>query len=156
MGCSVHMTSYWMHTYSLWSFPWCWSHCSVISRLSGWTSRTVLLEAWGGRYQYVCPHCIAQHLHNKWSVVVAIDTDVIMMCINYITHMDGLQELWVKKMDIYLPARAIVDVVACLQSCRWSTERPSVSVPIRWLWGKSGCYRRCCDSGQTIPYFTVW
>ena len=60
----------------------------------------------------------AQHLHNKRSVAVATDKDVIMMSIYYITHMDGLQELWVKKMDIYLPARAIVDVVACLQSCR--------------------------------------
>ncbi|KAJ8418676.1 hypothetical protein AAFF_G00001750 [Aldrovandia affinis] len=35
-----------------------------------------------------------QHLHHKWAVVVATCTDVIMMCIYYITYMDGLQELW--------------------------------------------------------------
>ncbi|KAJ8399123.1 hypothetical protein AAFF_G00415020 [Aldrovandia affinis] len=53
-----------------------------------------------------------QHLHHKRAVVVATDTDVIMMCIYYITHMDGLQEQWVKKMDIYLPAHAIADALA--------------------------------------------
>ncbi|KAJ8412532.1 hypothetical protein AAFF_G00128680 [Aldrovandia affinis] len=35
-----------------------------------------------------------------------------MMCIYYITHLDGLQELWVKKMDIYLSAHAIADTLA--------------------------------------------
>ena len=53
-----------------------------------------------------------EHLHHERAVVVATDTDVIMMCIYYITHMDGLQELWVKKMDIYLPAHAVVDALA--------------------------------------------
>ncbi|KAJ8379200.1 hypothetical protein AAFF_G00223120 [Aldrovandia affinis] len=52
-----------------------------------------------------------QH-HHKRAVVVATDTDVIMMCIYYIAHMDGLEELWVKKMDIYLPAHAITDALA--------------------------------------------
>jgi len=36
-----------------------------------------------------------QHLHHKRAVVVATNTDVIMMCIYYITHLDGLEELWV-------------------------------------------------------------
>ncbi len=53
-----------------------------------------------------------QHLHHKRAVVVATDTDVILMCTYYITHLDGLQELWVKKMDIYIPAHAIVEALA--------------------------------------------
>ena len=53
-----------------------------------------------------------QHLHHKRAVVVATDTDVIMMCIYYITHLDGLDELWVKNMDIYLPAHAIAEALA--------------------------------------------
>jgi hypothetical protein len=53
-----------------------------------------------------------QHLHHKRAVVVATDTDVIMMCIYYITHLDGLVELWAKKMDIYLPAHAIAEALA--------------------------------------------
>ena len=35
---------------------------------------------------------------------MATITDVIMAY--YITHLDGLQELWVKKMDNFLPANA--------------------------------------------------
>lgn len=53
-----------------------------------------------------------QFMHYKWAVVVATDTDVIMMCMYYITHMDGLQELWVKKMDIFLPIHAITEALA--------------------------------------------
>ncbi len=53
-----------------------------------------------------------QILHHKRAVVVATDTDVIMMCMYYITHMDGLQELWVKTMDIFLPVHAITEVLA--------------------------------------------
>ena len=44
--------------------------------------------------------------------MVAIDTDGIMMCMYYITHMDGLQELWVKTMDIFLPVHAITETLA--------------------------------------------
>ena len=58
------------------------------------------------------PAYSAQHLHHKQTVVMATDTDVIMICIYYITQMEGLQELWVNKMDIYLPAHAIVDALA--------------------------------------------
>ena len=53
-----------------------------------------------------------QHMQHKLAIVVATDTDVIMMCIYYITHLDGLQELWVKKMDIYLPTHAIAESLA--------------------------------------------
>jgi len=53
-----------------------------------------------------------QILHHKQALVVATDTDVIMMCMYYITHMDGLQELWVKTMDIYLPVHAITEALA--------------------------------------------
>ncbi|XP_073712815.1 uncharacterized protein [Misgurnus anguillicaudatus] len=52
-----------------------------------------------------------QILHHKRAVVVATDTDVIMMCMYYITHMDGLQELWVKTMDIFLPFHAITEAL---------------------------------------------
>ena len=44
-------------------------------------------------------------------VVVATDTDVIMMCMYYITHMDGLQEMWVKTMDVFLPVHAITEAL---------------------------------------------
>jgi len=60
---------------------------------------TSLLEMWSCHIAYS-----VQYLHHKRAIVMAIDTDVIMMCIYYITHLDGLQELWVKKMDSYLPA----------------------------------------------------
>ena len=53
-----------------------------------------------------------QILHHTWAVVVATDTDVIMMCMYCITHMDGLQELWVKTMDISLPVHAITEALA--------------------------------------------
>ena len=58
-----------------------------------------------------------KHLHHKRAVVEATDTDVIMMCIYYITHMVGLHELCVTKMDIYiyniyLPAHAIAQARA--------------------------------------------
>jgi len=46
-----------------------------------------------------------QHLHHKRAVVAATNTDVIMMCIYYITHLHGLQELWEQKKDSYLPAQ---------------------------------------------------
>ncbi|CAL8378921.1 unnamed protein product [Arctogadus glacialis] len=52
-----------------------------------------------------------QILHHKRAVVVATDTDVIMMCMYYITHMDGLQEMWVKTMDIFLPVHAITEAL---------------------------------------------
>ena len=53
-----------------------------------------------------------RYQHHKRAIVVATDTDVIMMCIYYITHLDGLQELWVKKMNISLPAHAIAEALA--------------------------------------------
>ena len=53
-----------------------------------------------------------QILHHKRAVVVATDTDVIMMCMYYITHMDGLQEMWVKTLDIFLPVHAITEALA--------------------------------------------
>lgn len=53
-----------------------------------------------------------QHMQHTRAIVVATDTDVIMMCIYYIPHMDGLQELWVKKMDIYLPTHEIAEALA--------------------------------------------
>ncbi|CAL8247392.1 unnamed protein product [Merluccius merluccius] len=54
-------------------------------------------------------------MHHKRAVVVATDTDVIMMCMYYITHMDGLQELWVKTMDIILPVHAITEALGFMQ-----------------------------------------
>lgn len=53
-----------------------------------------------------------QILHQNWALVVATDTDVIMICMYYITHMDGLQELWMKSMDIFLPVHAITEALA--------------------------------------------
>ena len=60
---------------------------------------TSLLEMWSCHIAY-----LVQYLHNKRAAVMATDTDVVMMCIYYITHLDDLQELCVKKMDSCLPA----------------------------------------------------
>ncbi|XP_060776579.1 uncharacterized protein LOC132886053 [Neoarius graeffei] len=51
-------------------------------------------------------------MHHKRAVVVATDTDVIMMCIYYIRHMIGLQELWVKMNDNFLPVHAMTEALA--------------------------------------------
>ena len=96
-----------------------------------------------------------EHLHHKRAVVVATDTDVVMMCIYYITHMDGLHELWVKKMDIYLPAHAIAqalavnycvdaaNVTAMLLSTYTLTGCDTVSYPYRR--GKRRAYKATVD-----------
>ncbi|KAJ8367324.1 hypothetical protein AAFF_G00320880 [Aldrovandia affinis] len=96
---------------------------------------------------------LVQHLHHKQAVVVATDTDVIMMCIYYITHMDGLQELWVKKMDIYLPAHAIVDSLAV----KYDVEAADLSSMLLSTYILTGCdtvsylYRR----GKKCTYKTA-
>ncbi|KAJ8403227.1 hypothetical protein AAFF_G00354440 [Aldrovandia affinis] len=94
-----------------------------------------------------------QHLHHKRAVVVATDTDVTMMCIYYITHMDGLQELWVKKMDIYLPAHAIADALAV----KYDVEAADLSSMLLSTYILTGCdtvsylYRR----GKKCAYKTA-
>ena len=40
------------------------------------------------------------------------DTDMTMMYLYYIAHLDGLQELWMKKIDINLPAHGIAKALA--------------------------------------------
>jgi len=53
-----------------------------------------------------------QHLHHKRAAVVATDTDVIIMGMYYMTHLDildGLLELWVQKTDTYLLAIKIIN-----------------------------------------------
>ncbi|KAJ8397984.1 hypothetical protein AAFF_G00433310 [Aldrovandia affinis] len=65
----------------------------------------------------------------------SLDQDVIMMCIYYITHMDGLQELWVKKMDIYLPAHAIVDALAV----KYDVEAADLSFMLLSTYILTGC-----------------
>ncbi|KAJ8378401.1 hypothetical protein AAFF_G00242890 [Aldrovandia affinis] len=75
-----------------------------------------------------------QH-HHKRAVVVATDTDVIMMCIYYITHTDGLQELWVKKMDIYLPAHEIADALAV----KYDVEAADLSSMLLSTYMLTGC-----------------
>ena len=52
------------------------------------------------------------HLHHERAVVVASDTDVFMMCLYYSTRLDGLEELWMKKMNVYLPVHAIAEALA--------------------------------------------
>ncbi|KAJ8385348.1 hypothetical protein AAFF_G00189690 [Aldrovandia affinis] len=81
-----------------------------------------------------------QHLHHKWAVVVATDTDMIMMCIYYITHMDGLQELWVKKMYIYLPAHAITDALAV----KYDVESADLSSMLLSTYILTGCDTVSC------------
>lgn len=48
-------------------------------------------------------------------MVVATDADVIMMYMYYVTHLEGLEEIWVKK-DSYLPAHAISEALAAKYS----------------------------------------
>lgn len=53
-----------------------------------------------------------QILHYKWAVWVATDTDVIMMCMYYITQIYGLQKQWVKSMNIFQPDYVIREALA--------------------------------------------
>jgi len=76
-----------------------------------------------------------QYLHHKQAVVVATDTDVILMCMYYITHLDGLQELWVKKMDIYLPAHAIAEALAV----KYDTEAANLTSMLLSTYILTGC-----------------
>ena len=96
-----------------------------------------------------------RHLHHKRAVVVATDTDVIMMCMYYVTHLDGLQELWVNKRDIYLPIHAIAealavkygveaaDLTSTLLSTYILTGCDTVSYPYRR--GKKRAYKTAVD-----------
>ncbi|KAJ8377976.1 hypothetical protein AAFF_G00249660 [Aldrovandia affinis] len=77
-----------------------------------------------------------------------------MMCIYYITHMDGLQELWVKKMDIYLPhAHVIADALAV----KYDVEAADLSSMLLSTYILTGCdtvsylYRR----GKKLAYKTA-
>lgn len=76
-----------------------------------------------------------QHLHHKQAVVVATDTDVIMMCIYYITHLDGLQELWVRKMNLYLPVHAIAEALAV----KYHVEAPDLTAMLLSIYILTGC-----------------
>ena len=77
-----------------------------------------------------------QCLHHKRAVVMATDTDVIMMCIYYITHLDGLQELWVKKMDSYLPAHAVAKALAV----KYDVEAADLTSALLSTYILTGCY----------------
>jgi len=96
-----------------------------------------------------------QHLNHKRAVLMATDTDVILMCIYYVTRLDGLHELWVKKMDICLPAHAIAealavkyhaevaDVTSVLLATYTLTGCDTVSYPYRR--GKRRAYKAAVD-----------
>lgn len=98
--------------------------------------------------------------------MVATDTDVIMICICYSTHLDG------PKMDIYLPVHAVTealavkydveaaDLTSMLLSTYILTACDTVSYPYRrgnsavdhladllplCRYGDPGCSGRCCD-----------
>ena len=43
---------------------------------------------------------------------MANDTDIIMMCLYFITQLHDLRELWAKNMNNYLPVHAITDSLA--------------------------------------------
>jgi hypothetical protein len=88
-------------------------------------------------------YCV-QFLHHKRVVVMATDTDVIMLCIYYSMRFAELEELWVKKMDIYLPAHAIATSLA-MQSDVNAAQLTSVLLTIYILTGcdtVSYLYRR--------------
>ena len=73
----------------------------------------------------------------------------------YVTHLDGLQELWVNKMDIYLPIHAIAealavkygveaaDLTSTLLSTYILTGCDTVSYPYRR--GKKRAYKTAVD-----------
>ena len=82
-----------------------------------------------------------QHLHHQRAVLVATDTDVIMMCMYYITHLDGLHEAWVKKMDIYVPAHVIAEALAVKHAVE-AADLTSMLLSIYILTGVSYPYRR--------------
>ena len=50
-------------------------------------------------------YSIKQH-HHRRALIVANDTDITMMSLYFITQLDDLHELWVKKMNNYLPVHA--------------------------------------------------
>jgi len=87
---------------------------------------------------------------------MATDTDVILLCLFYIKYLYGLQELWVKKMDIYLPAHTISealavkydvcaeDITSILIGSYILTGCDTVSYPYRR--GKRRAYKTAIDS----------
>lgn len=75
-----------------------------------------------------------QHLHHKQAVVVATDTDVIMMC-NTTSHTVGLQEQWVKKLDIYLPAHEIAEALIV----KYDVEAADISSMLLSTYVLTGC-----------------
>ena len=56
-------------------------------------------------------HSITHH-HHGHALIVANDTDIFMMSVYFITQLDDLHELWVKKMNNYSPVHAITDDLA--------------------------------------------
>jgi len=53
-----------------------------------------------------------QVLGYRRAVVVATDTDVIMMCFYYSSQLPGLKQLWTQKMGVYVPVHAVVAALA--------------------------------------------
>ena len=79
-------------------------------------------------------YCL-QYLHHKRAVVMATDTDVVMMCLYYSTCLDGLEELWVKKMDVYLPAHAIAAALAV----KYDVEATALTSVLLGIYILTGC-----------------
>lgn len=62
-----------------------------------------------------------QHMGYKRIVVQATDTDVVIMCIYYSTCIPDLEELWVQKMDTFIPTHEIAASLA--RACNMEAEQ---------------------------------
>ena len=57
-------------------------------------------------------YSITHHHHRHALIIVANDTDIFMMFVYFITQLDDLHELYIKKMTNYSPVYAITDDLA--------------------------------------------
>jgi hypothetical protein len=76
-----------------------------------------------------------QVLGCKRAVVVANDTDVIMMCFYYSSQLPGLEQLWVQKMGVYVPVHAVVAALAE----KYETEAAHLTSVLLSVYVMTGC-----------------
>jgi len=104
-------------------------------------------------------HCV-EYADYKRVIVMATDTDVTMMCIYYSVRLPGLKELWLHKMDKYIPTHQIalslaikfdsdvVELTSVLLSAYIITGCDTVSYPYRR--GKRRAYKLATENVRTL------
>jgi len=76
-----------------------------------------------------------QVLGYRWDVVVATDTDVIMMCFYYSSQLPKLEQLWMQKMGVYVPVHAVVVALAE----KYETEAAHLMSVLLSVYVMTGC-----------------